>query len=149
VEPTADQETEIAPKLTATGVSTRMAAGAAITPGFGSTTDGFCPVARSSVAGFHAQTAESSSDSCRFTAASCASALPVTRARKGVSRSSATIIPSQGRSRSAERLACIATSRWRRLRSSSIFMRRWTVAAEVVSGNSMSRQISSPPSSVT
>ena len=45
----------------------------------------------------------------------------------------------QGRSRSAERLACIATSRWRRLRSSSIFIRRWTVAAEVVSGNSMSR----------
>jgi sulfopropanediol 3-dehydrogenase len=41
--------------------------------------------------------------------------------------------------RSAERLACIATSRWRRLRSCSIFIRRWTVAAEVVSGNPMAR----------
>jgi len=54
-------------KAIVTGVSTRMAAGAAMTPGFGSTTEGFWPVARSSVAGFHAQTAGSSSDGCRFT----------------------------------------------------------------------------------
>jgi hypothetical protein len=46
-------------------------------------------------------------------------------------------------------LAAKAISRWRRLRSSSAFMIRCTVETDVVSGNSMSRHIGSPPSSAT
>jgi len=95
------QETAMTVKAVATGVSTRIAAGAAITHGFGSNTEGFWPVARSSVAGFHAQMPESSSDSCKFTPPSGASAQPVTRAGNGVRRSRATVTPSRGRRRSS------------------------------------------------
>jgi len=121
------------------GVATAMLAGAAITPGLGRTTDGLSPVARSSIAGSQSQTAASSSARVRFTPPSGDSDQPVTRAGKGTKRSSATIAPSQGRSRRAARLAGKATSRWRRLRSSSALMIRCTVLTEVVSGNSMSR----------
>ena len=50
----------------ACGVSTVMVAGAAMTPGFGSTTAGLLPVARSSTAGFQSHTAASSSSRVRL-----------------------------------------------------------------------------------
>ena len=110
-----------------------------MTPGFGSTTEGLSPAARSSTAGFQSHTAGSSSERVRSTPPSGDSRQPVTRAGKGPTRSSATVTPSQGRSRSAERFAGKATSRWRRIRSSSAFISRCTVLTEVVSGYSRSR----------